>query len=324
MPPVTPESSQQAVAQEATGPTWYTHAWNRPLSWELILRITPRLPRPLLVPFRHATSFLCFLLMRSERAAVRRNLERVTGATGLSNLRMCYRLFYNFSRFMLTYAEMLRPERRKSELRGVAETDRIIRDILAEGNGLIILTMHLGHWDMGLRLLSNMGVPVHVVMRHEENDSVERYASHLRSVPEVVVHNTGNSPLLAVELMTALRQGEIVAIQGDRPAGASVMPTLFFGAEASLPAGPVQLSMATSTPVLPVAVLLEKNNAYRLCHKEPLRFERARGPESKAALAEGMQRVAGAMEVLVSRNPDQWFNFYDVWPATGEKSHGED
>jgi lauroyl/myristoyl acyltransferase len=324
MPTTSPESSHKAMAPETTGPTWYSHAWNRPLSWELILRVTPRLPRPLLVPVRHATSFLCFTLMHRERAAARRNLQRVTGTTGFANLRLSYKLFYNFSRFMVAYSEMLQPDRSEPDLFGAEETDKIIRDTLAQRNGLIILTMHLGHWDMGLRLLSRVGVPVHVVMLNEEPGSVARYAAAARSCPELKVHNTGQSPLLAVELMTALRRGEIVAIQGDRPAGESVLPTPFFGADANLPAGPIQLSMATSAPVLPVAVLLERNGAYRLCHHEPLHFERVRGPGSEAALREGMLRVARAMESFVSRNPDQWFNFYDVWRAEGGASHGED
>ena len=65
--------------ETAAGRRWYRHGLNRPLSWELVLRITPRLPRFLLVPLHHVTTFVCMLCMPSERAAARRNLQRVTG-----------------------------------------------------------------------------------------------------------------------------------------------------------------------------------------------------------------------------------------------------
>jgi len=84
---------------------WYRHGWNRPLSWELVLRITPRLPRFILVPLHHLTTLVSLICMPGERAAACRNLRRVTGATGLALYGALYRLFLNFSRFIVAYGE---------------------------------------------------------------------------------------------------------------------------------------------------------------------------------------------------------------------------
>jgi hypothetical protein len=92
--------------EKRAGRRWYHHGWNTPLSWELILRIPPRLPRFLLAPLHHLTSLIFFICTPRERGAVRRNLRRVTGKTGLANLRLAYRLFWNFSRFLVAYAEI--------------------------------------------------------------------------------------------------------------------------------------------------------------------------------------------------------------------------
>src|SRR5262245_47229742 len=91
---------------DASARRWYAHGWNRPLSWEMILSITPWLPRFVLVPLHHVTTMLFFVLMPKERAAARRNLRRITGVTGFSGLRLAYRLFHNFSRFMVAYTEV--------------------------------------------------------------------------------------------------------------------------------------------------------------------------------------------------------------------------
>jgi len=299
---------------------WYAHGWNRPLSWELIYRIVPHLPRFLVVPLGHATTLVCFAFMVKERRAARRNLERVTGSRGLSSLWITYRLFHNFSRVMVGYARMVRFDRSLSHVRGLEETGEAIRSALAGGRGLILLTMHLGHWDMGLRTLAEMGMPVHVVMRQEDTDAVVRYASRARTADNIIVHNAGDSPLLALELMSALRRGEIVAIQGDRPFGGGVLEVPFFGAPASLPVGPVQLGMATDAPVLPVAVLLGDGETYRVQASSALSFERVRGDGAETALSEGVAAVARAMESFIARNPDQWFNFFDVWPSSAGRN----
>jgi KDO2-lipid IV(A) lauroyltransferase len=307
------------VTQPPVATRWYSHGWNRPLSWELVLRITPRLPRFVLVPLHHVTTLICLICMPAERAAARRNLRRVTGARGLASLRVSYRLFHNFSRFMVAYGEMR--DSRLTDLHGrlidAEPTEADVRRLLDEGRGIVLATMHLGQWDLGLKLLARFDVPVHVVMRPEDAREVTRYADEARSWAGLEVHHAGDSRLLAVQLMLALKRGEIVAIQLDRPFGDNVMRTSFFGAKTDLPTGPVQLAMATGAPLLPVFVLLDRGNLYRLLALPPLRFERGAGVDADAGAREGTRRVVEAMETVVSRYPDQWFNFYDVWPETG-------
>ncbi len=289
----------------------YQHGLNHQLSWELFLRIPPRLPPLLRVPLHHATSLACFACMPRERAAARRNLRRITGAVGLANLRLAYRLFYNFSRFLVTYGEMRRlpPEVLSARVSGAAEAGVALDTLLAQRKGVVLATMHVGQWDLGLRLLSRFDVPVHVVMRREAAPDVARYADELRAWARLQVHELG-APTLAVTLVAALGRGEVVAIQLDRPLGAGVMRVPFFGAEADLPTGPIQLALAAGAPLLPMFVLLDRGPRYRLLALPPMRFER----RTADPLRDGMARLVDMMESVVARYPDQWFNFYDVWP----------
>ncbi len=295
-------------------PRWHSHGWNTALSWKLILRVTPRLPGFILYPLHHLMSLVCFIWMSAERRAVRRNLQRVTGVTGFASFRLAYRLFFNFSRYMVAYARMreIDPETYRDRLLGADETEQAIRSVIDQGRGAIILTMHLGQWDLGLKLLSKFEVPVNVVMLSEEPADVVRLAEEARSSPLVKIHRMGTSRLLAVELMAALRRGEFVAVQADRAVGETTVPVEFFGAETLLPSGPAKLALATGAPVLPVFVLFEKRRMHRLLALEPMRFERERGTDDTAR---AMARIARMMELVASRYPDQWFNFYDVWPA---------
>lgn len=309
--------TQQAAPSEGRpAARWYTHGWNNRLSWELILRVIPWVPWFLLVPLHHLTTLICFACMSRERAAVRRNLLRITDLRGAAGLRLAYRVFFNFSRFMVAYTELkdLDPARFAGRVDGKEEAEKAVRGVLEEGRGAIIVTMHIGHWDLGLKLLSHFKVPVHVVMMSEDPVEVTRYADEARSTSNLEVHQMGSSPLLAVELAARLFRGELVAIQADRPVGQNVLMTQFFGAPAPLPTGPVQLAMATGSPVLPVFVLLGSGRRYRIHTLAPMRFERTRGEDMDRAVREAMGRMTGMMESVIARYPDQWFNFFDIWP----------
>jgi lauroyl/myristoyl acyltransferase len=189
-----------------------------------------------------------------------------------------------------------------------------LRRILDEGRGLIIVTMHLGHWDLGLKHLTAFRRPVHVVMLSEDPEEITRYTGEARRFPELRVHQSGDDPLLAVELMLALKRGEMVAVQADRGAGKNVMPIPLFGAPAPLPTGPVQLALATGAPLVPAFVLLDRGSLYRLLVLPPVRLDRPVPGEEDRALRAGMLRLARMMESVASQYPDQWFNFFDIWP----------
>jgi Kdo2-lipid IVA lauroyltransferase/acyltransferase len=296
---------------------WYFHRFNTPLSWELILRITPRLPLLILIPLHHVTSLVFCLCMGKERRAARSNLRRITGKKGLANLRLTYRLFYNFSRFMVAYTEIRHLEIERFHQRLVAgNSESLMRDLIREEKGLIIATAHLGHWDLGLKLLQFCDRPVHAVMLSEDPVEVTRYADEARQNPNLRVHQMGSTPLLAVELMLALKRGEIVAIQADRPVGQRVMSASLFGAPTSLPTGPVELAMATGAPILPVFILLDRSRRYRILTREPMRFQRFERGTPEESMRAAMSQMAAMLESVISRYPDQWFNFYDVWPTT--------
>jgi KDO2-lipid IV(A) lauroyltransferase len=315
-------SSTPPAREDAARGRWYDHGFNTPLSWELILSITPRLPRFILAPLHHVTSLIFFFFLGRERAAARKNLARITGKKGLAGWLLTYRLFYNFSRFMVAYTDIRRLDLAAFRRRVVTgDSEAVVADLLGEGKGLIIATAHLGHWDLGLKLLPIYRVPVHVVMLHEDPAEVTRYAQEARQNPHLRVHRMGSSPMLALELMLALRRGEIVAVQTDRPVGDNVMSVPFFGAPAFLPTGPVELAMATGAPILPVFILLDRARHYRILTLPPLRFERRGMQTPPVSLPLAMASIAGMLETVIRPHADQWFNFYDVWgvPAPERK-----
>ncbi len=303
-----------APQDDARAVRWHTHGWNRGLSWRLIHGIIPCVPRPLRPPIHLATTLLCFGAMPRERRAARRNLGRITGRGGLASHLMSFRLFYNFSKFMVGYTDLrpFRPERVERRVEGREEGRRTIERLLAEGKGLIVITLHLGNWEIGLALLARLGRPVSVVLRPEEAEGPARFEAEARAHPGVRTVTAGDSAWNGLDLLLALRRGEIVAIQGDRPFGPVTGRTTLFGAPLDLPTGPLRLAQASGAPVLLVCCALRGHSRYRFHLERPLRV----GPGEDAARA-ALRDLAGGIERIVRRYPTQWFNFYDMWGTAG-------
>jgi len=272
-------------------------------------------PRPLRPPIHLATTTLCYLAMPRERRAARRNLQRVTRRGGWASRGMAFRLFYNFSKFMVGYTDLMRlpDEALRSRVDGGIEERIRIDDLLKEGRGLIVLTLHLGNWEMGLLHLAGLGCPVNVVLRSEDSGAAP-FEEEARRRAGVRVVPAGESAWNGLDLLLALRRGEIVAIQGDRAFGPLRERTTVFGAGLDLPSGPFLLGQASGAPILVVCVPIRGHSRYRIVVEGPLRV--APGPEG---VREAVAAFARVLERFVGDHPTQWFNFYDVWEGTDSR-----
>ena len=194
-----------------------------------------------------------------------------------------------------------RPERLLADVEGEHHLAAIARD----GRGAIVLTAHLGNWELAGRLMAlRMGRPTHVVVAPEEDPGVERF---LRGGPAPVRFVSRDEPRAALPLVAALRRGEIVAMQGDRALGTrGDVGVRFFDAEAAFPLGPFLLARASGVPVVSAFCVLDHDRHYTVRVDEPMRVE---ADGERAAL----ERWVAVLERAVRAHPEQWFNFYDVW-----------
>ena len=125
-------------------------------------------------------------------------------------------------------------------------------------------------------------------------------------------------PAVGVELLAALRRGEVVALQADRALGTGGDVWIpFFGRPAPFPLGPFLLARAARVPVVPAFCVLGPGYRYSVRIATPITVER--GEEEAAARA-----WVALLENVVREHPTQWFNFFDVWSPFGPSSPAPD
>lgn len=283
--------------------------------WYRLHALGASLPEWVIRPAIPVFVALFFCALWSIRRAVARNLEVVLGPCGfLERQRRIWRTFRAVAWSQTERYERLATER---EFTVRAQGRERWERAAGGGSGCVLLTAHVGNWEMASALPAvRESRRVHVV-REEEVDPAaqefvesrlrrhggERYTTHFAA---------GLDPRLGLALREALERGEIVALQGDRPrrVGGGVEVELF-GLPFRVPAGPFALARQTGAPLLPAFVVREGRRRYRVVFGEVVEVERSgdRGEDVRGAA----ERFAVELEGVVRRWPYQWFVFRELW-----------
>jgi len=260
-----------------------------------------------------------WITLRKIRAAIAANLVPVLGPCGWwERQRRIYRTFWKFAWCLSERYERLSTDRAFTvELEG----EPIWRQLAGAERGFIVVTAHLGNWEVGSMLpASRDRRRIHVVREAETDPRAQRFIEGLirRRGGELYTTHFAEEPQLGFDLLDALRGGEIVALQGDRPrAGGRTGEVSLFGRPFHLPIGPAALARAAGVPLVPIFVLRQGRLSYRCVVRRPIHI--AQGADRRRDLAEALQRFAAELEGAIRLDPHQWFCFRSLWRSEGAR-----
>lgn len=288
-----------------TGVFWYRfHGW-----------IIRSIPAPFLGVVSVIFALFFFVCLRKIRAAIASNLEAVLGPCGWwERQRRIYRTIWAFGWCLNERHERLTTDR---SFHIETEAIEIWNEVARPGQGLVLVTAHLGNYEVGSMLPAQLqGHHVHLVREPEADARAQAFLQEVLAgftQSRYTMHFQRDDPLQGMELLDALRCGEIVAVQGDRPrTGAWSIDATLFGRPFSLPPGPAALARIADAPLLPVFVFREGRRLYRVVFRPPIRAPRT--DDRAADLAATMRQVAAEVEWAIRRSPHQWFCFRRLWP----------
>jgi lauroyl/myristoyl acyltransferase len=189
-------------------------------------------------------------------------------------------------------------------------------DELGAARGAIVLTAHMGSYDLGAALFAEKFHREIRVVRAPEPDqqSAEHLSAALEKAGESgvkVAYNTAGA-LLSFDLLKALRDGEIVSIQGDRAdERVAQVKARLFGHDVLLPNGPFVLGLIAQVPIYPLFIARAGCRSYQIIVRAPIRLESSGQREQD--LARGVNEWCDVLQEIVAARWDQWFAFTPVF-----------
>ncbi|MEP6493138.1 MAG: lysophospholipid acyltransferase family protein [bacterium] len=184
----------------------------------------------------------------------------------------------------------------------------IVEERLARGKGLILVTGHLGNWELGGAYLAARGLQIDAVARHMANPLFDRYLTSTRQrIGMSVVHDED----AVRRVPRALRSGRAVAFLVDQGAvGLASTWVKFFGRYAKTPRGPAVFALRLGAPVVFGAAVRQPSGRYQLSF-EPI--EVAETGDREADVDRIVAEYTSVLERWIRATPEQYFWHHRRW-----------
>jgi KDO2-lipid IV(A) lauroyltransferase len=283
------------------------NGWYAPFSFEIGNWIASHVPRPLSRTFAVSVGQLGYQFCGDRRDALMSNLAVLTNDEPTQK-QLCRACFVNFFRMLHDFCD--------SAAGGVPRLDKLIVERRGfefletgqkRGKGTLLITGHLGAWELGGMALAAAGFPVNVVTLEEPTPELDAWRQKYRAKFGIKTITVGSDKFAFLEIMQALRRNELVAMLVDRPYLNSGIEVKFFDQPTLFSAAAARIWQHTDATIIPAFVLQLQPGRYGCYAYPPIEMTTALGPE------ENSQRVADVFQAIIREFPDQWFNFVPIW-----------
>lgn len=283
--------------------------WRQSLDWAIT--DLPFYMHPVLLWF--STAFFFFFAAPARRAIVGNLAVILPGSSAAMNHLRAFRTLLNYA---WTITEAATYKLTRAEFDYAFEGAEFLEQ-LARQPGAIVLTAHMGNYDLGAGLFAQkFGRELRMVRAPEPDAAAERHLQEsLRQTGQGAIkvdYNTAGG-LLSFDLLHALRGGEIVSIQGDRLVpGVGRTKGEMFGREVDLPNGPFILALVARMPIYPLFIVRSGFRRYTIIVREPISIARTATARDEAIIP-AVDQWCRVLEAVTTRHWDQWFTFVPLF-----------
>jgi KDO2-lipid IV(A) lauroyltransferase len=297
------EENRRKPVAAGESPRVYRHGLARPSSYRIGYSIGKWVPRGALFVLADLLADATHWTNPEPAQNLRANLRSAFPRCSEGEINdLSKRIFRNFARNLVDYGRFdTITNESLDRLLPSAKGLHILEESFAKGRGVILVTGHIGNWELGALFFARHGFKINVVTIPEGRERIDSIRGAYRQRQDIRTIVVDGSPFSTLEMVAALRRGEIVAMLVDRWEGTDGVPAKFFGADRRFPRGPFVLSRATGAPIIP-AFIVRDGSVYRGVVDPPLFMD---APEDEP----GAMQVSESLERMIRTYPDQWYNF---------------
>ncbi|MBW2278736.1 MAG: lysophospholipid acyltransferase family protein [Deltaproteobacteria bacterium] len=185
-----------------------------------------------------------------------------------------------------------------------------------ERRPLVLWMSHVGNWEVAVHCLKRFDVPITLVVARLVDERIEALQKAMlaqRRIKVVLVEE--GAELGVVEVIKALRDGELVAVSGDRMYSEQQrsVEVELFGKKCPVPSGPYVLAGLTGAPIVPIFGFRTGRLAYRFVALEPQQVSLGKRSEREESIRRQAQACFDRLDPMIRSYPEQWYNFFDYW-----------
>ncbi len=275
-----------------------------------------RLPRKVVLPIGASLAWVVFWLSRRERERACRHLALSLELDDpLVLRRLVGRCFQNMGKNVMEFMQFPRlpPEKIHQfvTFEGRAHIDRA----LAQGNGAIILTGHVGNWELLAASLVANGYPLSAIARQLRS---KRLDALVRAYREKAGYSSIDRDKSVRRALRCLKRNELLGILADVDTRTEGVFVDFFGRPAYTPYGPVAIALKTGAALLPTFIIRQPDDSHRVIVEPPLSLQQSGNPQHD--LIVNTQKFTKVIESYVRRYPEQWIWMHERWKTQPKES----
>ncbi len=266
---------------------------------------------PLKVAYKIAISFsdLHYLFARRDRRIAKENLKVIfPEKSGREIRKIRIKMFRNFAKYLVDFFRFSKLDKDYIKKNIKIENIHYIDEVLSKGKGVIIVSAHLGNWELGGVVIALLGYPFWIVALPHKYKKIDDFFNHQRESKGVKVIPLGKAVRQSLDI---LKGNKILALAGDRDFSEKGIVLDFFGKPTIFPQGPAALSLKTDATIIPGFMVRNENDSFTLRFERPLNF--ASTGDRNNDLIELTTQFKNIFEDYIRKYPDQWYVFRRFW-----------
>lgn len=198
--------------------------------------------------------------------------------------------------------------------------EEYIHKMTENKTGGFLMGAHIGNREIAGHLLNRFDVRIHIVLVDAEQQNIK----------ELLQQNTAHKPqnvnLISLkndlshiyQINNAVKNGEVLCIHADRFLEKSNLEYVdFLGEKAAFPLGPFHMAVTMKLPVVYVFSVKEEKRKYHFFGiPSGINVDEYESMTKNECAKKLLLGYTSALEKILRKFPDQWFNYYDFWELT--------
>ena len=296
---------------------WTLHGLNNGAIFSATYRGVGFLPRQVSYGIGRAGTWIAWRLMRETRAAIADNLRALFPGESERSLQARARVtLAAYANDVIDFIRSLRAsgDELESLFDYLPADSQLILDLMAKGQGLILVTGHYGNWEAGgIFIRRIVKVPMAIVAMTEPNPTVNQIRRDIRDLVGADTIEVGQSLDTALQIRRRLAANGMVAVLMDRYLGRDRVEVEFLGRRALFLRTPALMAFMTGAPLLPCFIERVRPGRFAIRAGTPIAVNRSKPRDE--AIQEAAQAFADQLGARVRTHPEFWYHFYRYWDA---------